>query len=45
MIYERLTLTAIYCIDLPVTVPNLYLVLALRLVSTIYEDKALIDAL
>jgi len=45
MIYKRPTLIAVYRIDLPVTVPNLYLVLALRLVSTIYKDEALINVL
>ena len=38
-------LTAVYRTNLLVTVPNLYLVLALYLVSTIYKDKALTDAL
>jgi hypothetical protein len=40
IIYKQLILTAVYRINLPVTVPNLYLVLALYLVSTIYKDKA-----
>ena len=39
-IYKQLTLAAIYRINLPVTIPNLYLVLALYLISTIYKDKA-----
>jgi hypothetical protein len=45
IIYKRLILTAVHRIDLPVTVPDLYLVLALRLVSTIYKDKALTNIL
>ena len=44
-IYERLILTTVYYTDLLVTVPNPYLVLAIRLVSTIYEDEALTNAL
>jgi hypothetical protein len=45
IIYKRLTLTAVYRINLPVTVPNLYLVLAQYLVSTIYKDEALTNVL
>ena len=45
MIYERLTLIAIYCINFLVTVPNFYLILVLYLVSTIYKDKAIINIL
>jgi hypothetical protein len=45
IIYKQLILIAVYRIDLPVTIPNLYLVLALYLVSTIYKDKALTDVL
>ena len=44
-IYKRLTLAAVYYIDFLVTIPNLYLLLALYLVSTIYKDKALINIL
>ena len=43
-IYEQLTL-AVYRTDLSVTAPDPYLVLAVRLVSTVYEDEALTDAL
>jgi hypothetical protein len=39
IIYKRLILTAVYCINLLVTVSNLYLVLAPYLVSTTYKDK------
>ena len=39
MIYERLILIAIYCIDFLVTVSNFYLILVLCLVSTNYKDK------
>jgi len=45
IIYKRLILTAIYRINLLVTISNLYLVLALCLVSTIYKDKALTNVL
>jgi len=45
MIYERLILAAVYYIDLPVTVPDLYLVSALCLVSTTYKGEAITDAL
>ena len=40
-IYKQLILVAIYHINLPITVPNLYLVLALYLISTIYKSKAI----
>jgi hypothetical protein len=40
IIYKQPTLTAVYRIDLLVTIPDLYLVLALRLASTIYKDEA-----
>jgi hypothetical protein len=40
-IYKWLILAAVHYIDLLVTVPNLYLVLALYLISTIYKDEAL----
>ena len=45
IIYKRLILTAIYCIDFLVTVPDLYLIPVLYLVSTTYEDKAIINIL
>ena len=45
IIYKRLTLTAVYCINLPVTIPNLYLVPAIYLISIIYKDKALTNTL
>ena len=41
MIYGRPILAAVYCIDFPVTVPNLYLFPALYPVSTTYEDEAI----
>ena len=41
MIYKQLILTAVYYINLLVTISNFYLVPALYLVNTIYEDKAL----
>ena len=45
IIYKRLILIAVYYINLPVTIPNLYLVLALYLVSTTYKDKATTNVL
>ena len=45
MIYERLILTAIYCINLLVTVFNFYLIPVPHLVSITYEDKAIINIL
>ena len=45
IIYKRLTLTAVYCINLPVTVPNLYLIPVLYPVSTTYKDKAITNIL
>ena len=45
IIYEWLTLTAIYYIDFPVTIPNLYLIPVPHLVSTTYKDKAITDIL
>jgi len=44
-IYERLILAAVYRINPPVTIPDLYLVLALYLVSTTYKDKATTNTL
>ena len=45
MIYERLILIAIYCINFLVTIPDLHLILVLYLVSTIYKDKAITNIL
>ena len=45
MIYKQLILTAVYYINLPVTIPNLYLILVLYLISTTYKDKAIINIL
>ena len=45
MIYKRLILTAVYYIDLPVTVPDLYLIPVPHPVSTTYEDEAIINIL
>ena len=40
IIYKRLTPAAVHRINLLVTVPNFYLVLALYLISTINKNKA-----
>ena len=45
MIYKQPILIAIYCINLSVTIFNLYLILVLYLVSTTYKDKATINIL
>ena len=45
IIYKWLILTAVYCINLLVTVFNLYLIPVLHLVSTTYEDKAITNIL
>ena len=45
IIYKRLTLIAIYCINFSVTVPNFHLIPVLCLVSTTYKDKATTDIL
>ena len=45
IIYKQLILTAVYHTNLLVTVPNLYLVLALYLVNTTYKDKAITNVL
>ena len=45
IIYKRLTLIAIYYINLLVTVPNLYLIPVLLLISITYKDKATINIL
>ena len=44
-IYQWLILVAIYCINLLVITPNLHLVPALHLISTIYKDEALTNTL
>jgi len=44
-IYERLILAAVYHTNPLVTVPDLYLVLALYLVSTTYKDKVTTNVL
>ena len=45
IIYKRLILTAIYCINFPITIFNFYLIPVPLLVSTTYEDEATIDIL
>ena len=45
VIYKQLTPVAVYRINPLVTIPNLYLVLALYLVSTTYKDKAITNML
>ena len=45
MIYKWLTLTAVYYINFPVTVPNFYLIPVLYLVSTTYKDKTITNIL
>ena len=45
IIYKRLILIAIYHTNLLVTIPNLYLVPALYLVSTTYKSKATTNVL
>ena len=45
MIYKRLTLVAIYYINLLVTVSDLYPILAPHLVSTIYKGEAIANIL
>ena len=44
-IYKRPVLVAVYHTNLLVIVPNLYLVLALYLVSTTYKDKVITNIL
>ena len=39
IIYKRPILIAIYCINLPVTIFDFYLILVLYLISTTYKDK------
>ena len=45
IIYERLTLIAVYYINFLVTIFDFYLILVPRLVSTTYKDKATTDIL
>jgi len=45
MIYKWLILATIYRTNSLVTVPNLYMALALYLVSTTYKDKVIADIL
>jgi len=45
VIYKQLTPAAIHRINPPVTIPNLYLVPALYLISTIYKNKVTTDVL
>ena len=45
IIYKRLILTAIYCINFPVTVFDFYLILVPYSVSTTYKDKAITNIL
>ena len=45
MIYKRLTLIAIYCIDFLVTVSDFYLTPVLYLISTTYKDEAITNIL
>ena len=45
IIYERLILTAVYYINLLVTVFNFYLIPVPYLVSTTYKDKAITNIL
>ena len=45
MIYKRPTLTAVYYINFPVTIPDFYLIPVPHLVSTTYKDKAITNTL
>ena len=45
IIYKRLILVAVYCINSPVTVPDFYLILVLYPVSTTYKDEAITNIL
>ena len=45
MIYKRLILIAVYCIDFLVTVFDFYLIPVPHLVSTTYEDEAITNIL
>ena len=44
-IYKRLILAAVYYINLLVTIPDLYPILALYLVSTTYKGETTINTL
>ena len=45
IIYKQLTPAGVYHINLLITIPNLYLVLALYLVSTTYKNKVITNVL
>ena len=45
MIYKRLMLTAIHCINFLVIISDFHLIPVLYLISTTYEDKAIINIL
>ena len=45
MIYKRLILITVHCINLPVTVFNFYLIPVLYLISTTYKDEAITNIL
>ena len=45
IIYKRPTLTAVYYINLLVTVPNFHLIPVLYLVNTTYKDKVITNIL
>ena len=45
IIYKQPILIAVYYINLPVTVPNFYLIPVPHPVSTTYEDKAITNIL
>ena len=45
IIYKWLILTAIYYINFPVTIPNLYLILVLYPISTTHKNKAITNIL
>ena len=45
MIYKQRTLTAVYCINLLVTISDFYLIPVPYPVSTTYKDKAITNIL
>ena len=45
IIYKRLILITIYCINFLVTIFNFHLILVPHLISTTYKDKAITDIL
>ena len=45
IIYKRLILIAVYCINPPITVFDFYLIPVLYSISTTYEDKAITNIL